>query len=540
MLAAGGRRDPILVADILSADATKTAALARLAAVTAGLTNKKRIDAARDVDAKISLLHSMLVDAEADLEAANEAGVEAEVGRVELEEELARVCQGAEADRTALEEELAKASEACAEAERQFMWRDAEAVRTAQEAEAEAAKAAKAAAKAAKKEAAAEAAKEKKKLAREKRELLARVSEAESGLAHEKAQATLAQEKAGQQIAQLKEVESALARESAVCESLMTQLGNAEAAIEREKESRVELALQVDKARAEQEEALAAAFQARTAFRDLEKDYVWRDAQASAAKAKASSAEMALAGAHAHAARLEAKLADALTPPPPPPPAEAIAAALVVLRAAIPALLVLIAADARAALVAFGADVAACGAAAAAECKGAAVTCSSTVAAAAAACSGAVSTWVASPPVVETRSVLRVCAVGVGMWLGDQAAAAKAAAAPALAAAAAAWARLCTRADRSWVYTRAVLTVRRAQLAASLGKGNAAISKVVCAKAAAARHRFKVVLKSCPVPAPDTALAMGSFKIALPSARRAAKPEEDDEYGTSLDADFGI
>ena len=51
---------------------------------------------------------------------------------------------------------------------------------------------------------------------------------------------------------------------------------------------------------------------------------------------------MALAGAHAHAARLEAKLADALTPPPPPPPAEAIAAALVVLRAAIPALLVLL------------------------------------------------------------------------------------------------------------------------------------------------------------------------------------------------------
>ena len=79
----------------------------------------------------------------------------------------------------------------------------------------------------------------------ETRELLARVSEAESGLAHEKAQATLAQEKAGQQIAQLKEVESALARESAVCESLMAQLGNAEAAIEREKESRVELALQV-------------------------------------------------------------------------------------------------------------------------------------------------------------------------------------------------------------------------------------------------------------------------------------------------------
>jgi len=128
------------------------------------------------------------------------------------------------------------------------------------------------------------------------------------------------------------------------------------------------------------------------------------------------------------------------------------------------------------------------------------------------------------------------------MWLGDQAAAAKAAAAPALAAAAAAWARLCTRADRSWVYTRAVLTVRRAQLAASLGKGNAAISKVVCAKAAAARHRFKVVLKSCPVPAPvDTALAMGSFKIALPGGRRAAKPEDDgDDYGTSLDADFGI
>ena len=77
--------------------------------------------------------------------------------------------------------------------------------------------------------------------------------------------------------------------------------------------------------------------------------------------------------------------------------------------------------------------------------------------------------------------------------------------------------------------------------AASLGKGNAAISKVVCAKAAAARHRFKVVLKSCPVPAPvDTALAMGSFKIALPGGRRAAKPEDDDEYGTSLDADFGI
>ena len=170
MLAAGGGRAPLLVADILSADATKTAALARLAAVTAGLTNKKRIDAARDVDAKISLLHSMLVDAEADLEAANEAGVEAEVGRVELEEELARVCRGAEADRTALEEELAKASEACAEAERQFMWRDAEAVRTAQEAEAEAAKAAKAAAKAAKKEAAAEAAKEVKKVKRKERE----------------------------------------------------------------------------------------------------------------------------------------------------------------------------------------------------------------------------------------------------------------------------------------------------------------------------------------------------------------------------------
>ena len=153
-----------------------------------------------------------------------------------------------------------------------------------------------------------------------------------------------------------------------------------------------------------------------------------------------------------------------------------------------------------------------------------------------------VSTWVASPPVVETRSVLRVCAVGVGMWLGDQAAAAKAAAAPALAAAAAAWARLCTRADRSWVYTRAVLTVRRAQLAASLGKGNAAISKVVCAKAAAARHRFKVVLKSCPVPAPvDTALAMGSFKIALPGGRRKPSEDEgDDDYGTSLDAEFGI
>ena len=83
--------------------------------------------------------------------------------------------------------ELAKASEACAEAERQFMWRDAEAVRTAQEAEAEAAKAAKAAAKAAKKEAAAEAAKEVKKIKRKERELLARVSEAESGLAHEKA-----------------------------------------------------------------------------------------------------------------------------------------------------------------------------------------------------------------------------------------------------------------------------------------------------------------------------------------------------------------
>ena len=92
------------------------------------------------------------------------------------------------------------------------------------------------------------------------------------------------------------------------------------------------------------------------------------------------------------------------------------------------------------------------------------------------------------------------------------------------------------------MYTRAVLSVRRAQLAASLGRGNAAISKVVCAKAAAARHRFKVVLKSCPVPAPmDTALAMGSFKIALPGGRRAAKPEDDGEdYGTSLDADFGI
>ena len=61
------------------------------------------------------------------------------------------------------------------------------------------------------------------------------------------------------------------------------------------------------------------------------------------------------------------------------------------------------------------------------------------------------------------------------------------------------------------------------------------------AKAAAARHRFKVVLKSCPVPAPvDTALAMGSFKIALPGARRKPSKDEGDDYGTSLDADFGI
>ena len=438
-----------------SADATKTAALARLAAVTAGLTNKKRIDAARDVDAKISLLHSMLVDAEADLEAANEAGVEAEVGRVELEEELARACaKAAEADRTALEEELAKASEACAEAERQFMWRDAEAVRTAQEAEAEAAKAAKAAAKAAKKEAAAEAAKEVKKI-KARNASCSRASARRSlGSLTRKPRRPSPRRSAGQQIAQLKEVESALARESAVCESLMAQLGNAEAAIEREKESRVELALEVDKARAEQEEALAAAFQARTAFRDLEKDYVWRDAQASAAKAKASSAEMALAGAHAHAARLEAKLVDALTPPPPPPPGRrspprcrrsprrdprcsssspptralrSSPLAPTWPRAAAPPPPSVRARRSRARLPSPRRRPA---------------------------CSGAVSTWVASPPVVETRSVLRVCAVGVGMWLGDQAAAAKAAAAPALAAAAAAWARLCTRADRSWA-TRA-------------------------------------------------------------------------------------
>ena len=46
MLADDRGGEPLLVADILSADATKTAALARLAAVTAGLTNKKRIDAA--------------------------------------------------------------------------------------------------------------------------------------------------------------------------------------------------------------------------------------------------------------------------------------------------------------------------------------------------------------------------------------------------------------------------------------------------------------------------------------------------------------
>ena len=154
------------------------------------------------------------------------------------------------------------------------------------------------------------------------------------------------------------------------------------------------------------------------------------------------------------------------------------------------------------------------------------------------------STWAASPPVVETRFGSCACAVGVGMWLGDQGGGGeggrRARASP---LAAAAWARLGARAPTGRGCTRARGAHRPPRAARGVARQG---QRRDLEGGVREGGRRAPPLQGRPQELPGAGARGHGARDGLVQDRAAGRPPRreavegrgDDDYGTSLDADF--